>query len=192
VAARTRRFYRYLGLIKVGNAVFQRLPRQMVAMILTLCRSTPFGLGIGLRYCCLKRLCRQCGEDVVVFPGAFLTFLEHCEIGSHVSIHENCNIGCLGGLRIGNQVMISQGTSILTTEHNYLQTEQPMRDAPQISKATVIGDDVWLGAHVVVTAGVTIGTGAVVAAGAVVTKDVPPYTVVAGVPARPIRSRQKA
>ena len=53
-----------------------------------------------------------------------------------------------------------------------------------------IGNDVWLGSNVVVTAGVTIGDGAIVAAGAVVIKDIPPYTIAAGVPAKPIKNRE--
>jgi acetyltransferase-like isoleucine patch superfamily enzyme len=53
-----------------------------------------------------------------------------------------------------------------------------------------IGNDVWLGSNVVVTAGVTIGDGAIIAAGAVVIKDIPPYTIAAGIPAKPIKSRE--
>jgi acetyltransferase-like isoleucine patch superfamily enzyme len=53
-----------------------------------------------------------------------------------------------------------------------------------------IGNDVWLGSNVVVTAGVTIGDGAIIAAGAVVIKDIPPYTIAAGIPAKPIKNRE--
>ena len=113
----------------------------------------------------------ECGENVVVFCGAYLTYLEKCLFGSNISIHENCNIGCMGGLTVGNDVMISQGVSILTTEHDYMQKGQPIRNAS------------------VITAGVTIGDGVVVGAGAVVTHDIAPGTVCGGIPARMIRSR---
>jgi len=131
----------------------------------------------------------ECGENVVVFCGAYLTYLENCRFGSNISIHENCNIGCMGGLTVGNDVMISQGVSILTTEHDYMQKGQPMRNAPMILKPVAIGNDVWIGAHSVTTAGVTIGDGAVVGAGAVVTRDVVAGTVCGGIPAETIRTR---
>jgi acetyltransferase-like isoleucine patch superfamily enzyme len=95
----------------------------------------------------------------------------------------------MGGLTVGDNVMISQGVSILTTEHDYTQRDQPMRDAPLILKPVNIGNDVWIGAHAVITAGVTIGDGAVVGAGAVVTRDVEPRSVCGGVPAKTLGRR---
>jgi acetyltransferase-like isoleucine patch superfamily enzyme len=161
----------------------------MVKGFVVLFRNTPSVLGIGIRYCCLKRLCMECGENVVVFCGAYLTYLENCRFGSSISIHENCNIGCIGGLSVGNDVMISQGVSILTTEHDYKQKNQPMRNAPLILKPVIIGNDVWIGAHSVITAGVTIGDRAVVGAGSVVTHNIEPGTICGGIPARTISSR---
>jgi acetyltransferase-like isoleucine patch superfamily enzyme len=64
-----------------------------------------------------------------------------------------------------------------------------LREGPMVDGDITVGNDVWLGAGVIVTAGVTIGDGAVIAAGAVVTKDIPPYTIAGGIPAKPLRER---
>jgi acetyltransferase-like isoleucine patch superfamily enzyme len=90
----------------------------------------------------------------------------------------------MGGLIIENDVSIGHGSTILTTEHDYMQTELPMRNAPLIKKPTHIKRDVWIGCHVTVLAGVTIGEGAVIGAGAVVTKSIPDYAIAVGVPAQ--------
>ena len=77
-------------------------------------------------------------------------------------------------------------------QHGHDDPNLPMREQPLTSRGDiVIEDDVWLGAQVCVMDGVVIGKGAIVGAGAVVTKDVPPYTLAVGVPARVIRSRQE-
>lgn len=81
------------------------------------------------------------------------------------------------------------GVRIHATNHSFESTEIPMMLQPLREADVVIEDDVWLGANVVVTAGVRIGRGAIVAADAIVTRDVPPYTIVGGVPAKPIKSR---
>ena len=78
---------------------------------------------------------------------------------------------------------------IFTTEHK-MALEKPMRTQGVTVKDVTIGNDVWIGARVTILAGVTIGDGAVIGAGAVVTKDVPPYAVVGGVPAKIIRFRK--
>ena len=111
-------------------------------------------------------------------------------IGDRAGCGDFCNLYGQGGLTIGNDSMLSSGTRVHTAEHRMDRLDIPTLSQGEIVAPTVIHDGVWVGANVVILAGVTIGEGAVVAAGAVVTRDVAPYTVVAGVPARPLRSRR--
>jgi acetyltransferase-like isoleucine patch superfamily enzyme len=156
---------------------------------LALFRGTPGLIGIGIRYICVRSLARSCGDNVFIGAYTFLTYLENCDIGDHVSIREFCDIGALGGLSIGSNVSIASGTVILTTEHDYRQTAALIRDAPTQLKPTIIEEDVWIGSQVGITAGVTIGRGSVIGIGAVVTKSILPYSVAVGVPARVIDQR---
>ncbi len=105
-------------------------------------------------------------------------------IGEHTVINRQCCLDGRGGLRIGDNVSISPGVWLLTDAHD---TQDPW--FPEELAPIVIEDYAWLGSRAMVLPGITIGRGAVVAAGAVVTKDVEPYTVVGGVPARPIGMR---
>jgi acetyltransferase-like isoleucine patch superfamily enzyme len=91
-------------------------------------------------------------------------------------------------VHIGDRVYTSPMTQIIAVNHVFDDPARPFVEQGITAEGIVIEDDVWLGSGVVVTDGVRIGTGAVVAAGAVVTSDVPPHTVVAGVPARAIRA----
>lgn len=115
---------------------------------------------------------------VVIYAPERLTFGDQVDVGEFTHLRAN------GGLRIGNRVLIAARVTITTREHH---VELPRWGVTEDAPIT-IEDDVWIGAGAVVLPGVTIGTGAVVAAGAVVTASVPPFTVVAGVPARPIKT----
>jgi acetyltransferase-like isoleucine patch superfamily enzyme len=95
------------------------------------------------------------------------------------------------GVRIGDNVMIGPHCCIAAGNHDYKQIEKPMRFAGNLAKGPiVIEDNVWIGANVTITDGVRIGRDAVVGAGSVVTKDVAPYDIVGGVPARVLGNRQ--
>lgn len=113
------------------------------------------------------------------------------EVGKKVSIGQgtvinwDCMLYITGGLSIGKQVSISAGTWLVTGSH-----EMNDPSFPATYKPIVIEDYVWIGMRATILGGVTIGKGAVIMAGAVVTRDVPPYTVVGGVPAREITQRQ--
>jgi len=111
------------------------------------------------------------------------------EIGDNSNIGAYCYVGAAGGIRIGNNVMMGPRVSLLAEQHVIERVDIPMREQGTTRKGIVIEDDVWLGANCCVLDGVTVGRGAVVAAGAVVTKDVPPFAIVGGVPARIIRMR---
>jgi acetyltransferase-like isoleucine patch superfamily enzyme len=115
----------------------------------------------------------------------------HIRIGKRVAINEYANIRAAGGdVCIGDFCLIAQFCTLVATNHT-VDTTENMIDAPwDLSKASiVIEDDVWIGANCVILPGVTIGRGAVIGAGAVVTKNVPPYSIYIGNPARLLRMR---
>ncbi len=105
-------------------------------------------------------------------------------IGAGTIINTGCLLYTTGGLTIGRQVSVSAGAWLLTGTHNINDPNFIVEFRP-----IVIGDYVWIGSRAIIQAGVTIGEGAVVMAGAVVTRDVPPYAIVGGVPARQVGER---
>jgi acetyltransferase-like isoleucine patch superfamily enzyme len=111
------------------------------------------------------------------------------EIGKDVFIGMFSFLSATDHITIGDNSMIASHVTILDYDHgtdkNKLMQKQPTR-----AEAIYIGSDVWIGAGAIILKGVTIGDGAVVGAGSVVTKDVPPYFIVAGVPAKIIKQRQ--
>jgi acetyltransferase-like isoleucine patch superfamily enzyme len=107
-------------------------------------------------------------------------------IGEHCVINRDVLLDGRKGLRIGDNVSISEGCMLLTLEHD---PQSPMFE--DRGGAGTIGDRAFLGARAIILPGVTVGEGAVVAAGAVVTHDVPPYVIVGGVPSRPIGERRR-
>jgi len=94
-----------------------------------------------------------------------------------------------GGIRIGNNVNMSNSVSMWTDQHDY--NDPFFRSRPGRRGPIIIGDRVWIGPNVTILHSVTIGEGSVIAAGAVVTKDIPPYTIVGGIPAKVIGSRPR-
>lgn len=110
--------------------------------------------------------------------------------GDRVRVGRFNQLTCRGGITIGDNVMLGPFVVLTTTSHVHDEHDRPMAVQGLSESPIEIGDDVWIGANAVVTSGVRIGRGAVVGAGAVVTRDVPEYGVVGGVPARVLRSRR--
>ncbi|MBO3460060.1 acyltransferase [Aetokthonos hydrillicola Thurmond2011] len=114
----------------------------------------------------------------------------------HITIGEDTYIGpyvCMAGpgfIRIGKDCMIASHSSLYANNHIFDDPKRPFRVQGVSTKGIVIEDDCWLGTGVRVLDGVTIGKGSVIGAGSVVTKNIPPYSIAVGVPARVIKSRQ--
>src|SRR5436190_9871913 len=106
-------------------------------------------------------------------------------VGHNVFVNQNCTFYDLGGLDIGDDVMIGPNVSLITAGH---PVEPSRRRDAVIAKPIVIERNVWIAAGATIIGGVTIGENSVVAAGSVVTRDVPPNTLVGGNPARVIRA----
>ena len=103
-------------------------------------------------------------------------------IGDKTRIGLHCTI--IGPVTIGNNVNLAQGIVVTALNHNFTDCTKRTDEQGISTKEVTIGNDVWIGANATILPGVTIGQHSVVAAGSVVTKDVPDYTVVGGVPAR--------
>lgn len=143
----------------------------------------------------------------VRFKGAASArFGDHCAIRDHavfphcrgkMVFGENVSIGLFsvidgsGGLTVGDDVRMGPNVIIYTHNHRFESTDVPLFRQGLDYAPVKIEDDVWLGARVTILPGVTIGRGSIIAAGAVVTKDVPPYAIMGGVPAKQIGSRKK-
>lgn len=108
-------------------------------------------------------------------------------IGHQSLIGEFCVIRGSGGVTIGDRVYLSPMVHIYSSNHRFDDPDTPFIDQAVTTEGVMIEDECWIGAMVVILDGVTIGRRSVVAAGAVVTEDVPPHSLVAGVPARVIR-----
>lgn len=131
---------------------------------------------------------RSAGKSINIDAGA--------EVGRDVTIGDYSGIGMYSrvqnGTQIGDNVMIGPYCLIYTMNHRINDLSEPMiRQGMTEVKPVVIGNDVWIGARVTILRGVHIGDGSVVGAGAVVTKDVPPYAVLGGNPARVLFYRNK-
>jgi maltose O-acetyltransferase len=139
-----------------------------------------------------KFLFRRCGNNVNIKKGAFIGSGKNIEIGDNSDIGVNAyiaGVSDLGELVIGNNVMMAPRVVILTLGHKYDRIDIPMNRQGYFGSRVTLEDDVWIGYGAIIMPGVRVGKGAVVGAGAVVTKDVPPFAIVGGVPARVIRMR---
>ncbi len=136
---------------------------------------------------------KSVGQNVVIERGSLFAHPYNVSIGNNVYINFDAKIlnTQQSKLYIGDDVVIGPELQCVFSNINHSDTSVPLRKANRTYKSIIIEDDVWIGTRVTVLPGVTIGRGAIVGAGAVVTKDVPPYTIVGGVPARIIKNRKE-
>ena len=143
---------------------------------------------------CLRRFCcRQifdfAGCEINVEKGAYFGDGKNIKVGNYSGIGVNCSVH--GPLSIGDNVMMGPEVVILTHTHRYDKLDVPMSEQGSEVRPVEIGNDVWIGMRSIIMPGVKIGNGVIIGANAVVTKDVPDFSVVGGVPAKIIKSRIK-
>ena len=132
------------------------------------------------------------GKGVRIDTTASITHAERIYLDDYAHISQNSYVWARGDdavIRLGKDVMMGPGVFILNSHHDYSQTNLAPRYQPDQSADVIIEDRVWLGAFSIILPGVTIGHDSVIAANSVVTKSVPPFSIVAGVPGKVVRSR---
>ena len=136
------------------------------------------------------------GKNTNVHPTAIIRYGQNVKIGDNCLINHNNLLqpgkGPNGSITIGNYVHTGVNVMFMAFNHGLYTTDVPTKEQDYMDAPIVVEDDVWVGGGSIILSGVTIGKGAVIAAGAVVNKDVPPYAIVGGVPAKVLKYRDGA
>ena len=157
-----------------AQAIFQKVNRiKLQRRGVTIYHDTVISKARFMGKAVIEPFCRISGDPVI-------------EFGDDFYMNAGCHL--LGEIYIGAHVMIGPKTVIWGRDHG-MALGTPMKAQPHVRAPIHIGSDVWISANATVLKGVTIGDGAVVGAGAVVTKDVPPFAIVVGNPAKVVRFR---
>lgn len=144
--------------------------------------------GYWFRRILIANIAERCGRNVIVKHNAQIGKGVGLIVGNNAQLGQNCCIG--NHVAIGDDVLMGPDVVIMTSSHAFADPTIPInQQGALILRPVVIGRDVWIGTRVIVMPGVTIGNHAVIGAGAVVTKDVPDFAIVGGVPAKLIRYR---
>ena len=190
----------------------KKIARESLRWLNHLAFNTPGSLGMAIRERILRKKIKKLGSHIYIDVGLDITGYQNIEIGNNVCIMRNCSIHSHGGktqigdnfsmnsnscmsaadggeVRIGNNVMIAQNVVLRAADHSFESMDTPIGEQGHKGGRIIIGDGCWIAANVVVTRDVTIGENSIVGAGSVVTKDVEPFTIVGGVPARVIKKR---
>jgi galactoside O-acetyltransferase len=199
-------------LISLARSVVSELSAYLDLII----RNFPGAVGSKLRYLYIKFQSKQCGQGVFVHYGcifrggvnmnlgdrilfgpmnqvyagitegdAFVQIGNGCHFNSNVMINADLD----GKILIGENVMLGPNVVVRASNHNYSKRDVPMYLQGHSGGEIIIEDDVWVGANAVLLPNIRIGKGAVVGAGSVVTKNIEPYTIVGGIPAKRIGFR---
>lgn len=146
-------------------------------------------VGMVLRRFIVGFIFKSCGKNIIIENGSYFGDGSKIVIGNNSGIGRKCRIP--SNLIIGNDVMMAEEIIILNQNHNFNDHTTPMRlQGYNKNEPQIIEDDVWIGTRVIILPSVRIiGKGAILAAGAVVTKDVPPFAIVGGNPAKIIKYR---
>lgn len=146
----------------------------------------------------IKRICQKykyrkikLGKKSRINNGVYILNPENIEIGDNTYINGGTLIaGKNSKISIGNDCCISYNVHLRTSTHNYIDKNVLIRNQGMIEADIIVEDDVWIGYGAQIMSGITLHRGCVIGAGAIVTKDVPSYAVVAGVPAKIIKNRK--
>ncbi len=170
-----RSFYRYL-MYALYIAVFRFTPEIY----------RPYRLFFPmLRRFLVSQFVEECGSHITVKHNADIS--PHIRIGDHSELGTRCMVH--SNVTLGHDVLMGPDVKIFSRNHVYRSTDIPIRNQGKQQETTSIGNDVWIGANVIILPGVRIGDHVVIGAGAVVTKDIPDYAIVAGNPAGIVRMR---
>jgi galactoside O-acetyltransferase len=192
-------------------SIIDKVKKLFFRIYIRIISSIPTELGIRLRYLCYKPLFKKTNGFFRIYEKVTISGFENIELGSNVVFIENSYISAndgyiiigdnfginrnsllwasYGKIIIGNDCSIAPNCVLRAANHTFDNLNIPIREQGHTYGEIVIEDDVWIASNCVITANTKIGKGSIIGAGAVVTKDVEPYSIMGGVPAKLIKKR---
>ena len=188
---------------------------EFVSWYMSFIRWMPGDIGKKIRFRFYQKRLLRCGDNISIAQGCYIRDFkniaignnfdvcpnsqiyasekgnESIEIGNNVALNSNIMINAEGGgkIKIGNNVMIGPNVVFRSSNHKFDRVDIPMQKQGVEPGYIIVKNDVWIGSNAVILPNVTLGQGSIIGAGAVVTKDVEPFSIVGGVPARLISKR---
>ena len=144
------------------EACFRWLPSGLVRWLMRWFRWSDGMIGMGVRHMVVRRLSKSCGQRVLIFPGCQLHWLERCEIGENVTIHDFCYLDACGGITIGNDVRMAHNCSLITGQHNYdvpgktLAEEAGVNQDRELALVALMEGDATLSSGLFATSGLSL------------------------------------
>lgn len=168
--------------------LFRYLPGFLHSFLWSLTTAFSGSIAVLFRYLSFSARVGHFDKNSYIGTHVVLKNIKSVHVGENFSLHDFCYVDAIGGVTIGNNVSIAHGSSLISFNHTWGNTELPIKYNPIKEGAIIIEDDVWIGCGVRIMPGITIGKRSIVGAGSVVTKDVPANTIVGGMPAEFIKS----
>lgn len=173
--------------ISLSYVVLDQLILEPVTFI---SRWLPGLYGYAARFIWYKLICKQYGKGTALGAGVTILYPHRFSIGDYSGLNTNCFVDASGGVTIGSWVRVGPNVTMISSSHVFDDVSKPIKQQGTKLQPVSIADDVWIGASATILGGVSIGKGAIIAAGAVVTRDVEPFAIVGGVPAKVIKYRK--
>lgn len=152
----------------------------------------PGDFGNTIRSAIVPRYFAQAGVGILILPGVRYVGAHNIKLGNHVFLGVDNFLQASAGLEIGDDTMLGPGVKIWTVNHKFDEPDVPIRSQGYDQKPVTIGKNVWIGANSFIMPGVELADGCVVSAGSVVSaKKYPPYSIIAGNPARVMGNRKE-
>ena len=151
-----------------------------------------FDFGVLLRSFFYKPFFKRLGKNVQIRDGVTIKYPSEIEFGDNIKLGPHCFFVGKGGLKIGNNVLIGAGTKVITSNHNFENTEQPISEQGLSFKSIIVEEDVWMGFDVKVLGGSLIRKGSVIGTNSFINdKQFEENSIIAGTPAKFIKYRNK-
>ncbi len=166
------------------------IKREIYFILQDLLSFIPGEIGFIIRRSFYMRRLGKCGNNLRIEMFCRLTVPNNIYFGNNSGCNRYTYIDGTAGVYIGNNVLIGPSVKILTSNHIYDDISVPIRDQGWKYKPVIIENDCWIASNVIILPGVHIGKKSIIAAGSVVTKDIPSYSIVGGIPAKLIRNRK--